>query len=51
VNLLGVNIRRYNKETHETLFIAGKDVGLEVNAEKTLLSLHQNAEQNYDKAS
>jgi hypothetical protein len=50
VNLLGDNITTINKNT-ETLIDAGKDVGLEVNAEKIkymLLSRHQNAGQNYN---
>jgi hypothetical protein len=46
VNLLGDNIYTMNKNT-ETLSDASKEVGLEVNAEKTkytmLLSCHQNA--------
>jgi hypothetical protein len=50
VNLLGNNIDTIKKNT-ETLIDAGKEVGLEVNAEKTkymLLSRHQNARQNHD---
>jgi hypothetical protein len=50
VNLLGHNIDTIKKST-ETLFDASKEVGLEVNAEKTkymLLSRHQNAGQNSD---
>jgi hypothetical protein len=52
VNLLGDNIDTI-KETG-TLIEASKEIGLEVNTEKTkymLLSRHQNAEQNYDKNS
>jgi hypothetical protein len=48
VNLLGDNIDTIKKNT-KTLIDASKDVGLEVNAEKTkymLLSRHQNAGQN-----
>jgi hypothetical protein len=48
VNLLGENINTI-KQTHRTLIDASKEVGLEVNAEKTkhmLLSGHQNAGQN-----
>jgi hypothetical protein len=48
VNQLGDNIDAIKKNT-ETLIDASKEVGLEVNAEKTkytLLSRHQNAEQN-----
>jgi hypothetical protein len=47
VNLLGDNIDTIKKNT-ETLIDAGKEVGLEVNAEKTkymLLSRHQNSGQ------
>jgi hypothetical protein len=50
VNLLGDNIDTINKDT-ETLIGASKEVGLEVNAEKTkymLLSPHQNTGQNDD---
>jgi hypothetical protein len=50
VNLLGDNVDTI-KENTETLTDASKEVGLEVNAEKTkymLLSCHQNAGQNYD---
>jgi hypothetical protein len=45
VNLLGDNIDTVNKNTY-TVIEAGKEVGLEVNAEKSkymLLSRHQNA--------
>jgi hypothetical protein len=50
VNLLGDNIDTKKKNT-ETLIDASKQVGLEVNIEKTkyiLLSCHQNAGQNRD---
>jgi sorting nexin-29 len=50
VNLLGDNINTTNKNT-ETLIDASKDVGLEVNVEKTkymLVSRDQNADQNRD---
>jgi hypothetical protein len=50
VNLLGDNIDTINKNT-ETLNDASKEVGLDVNAEKTkkmLLSHHQNEGQNHD---
>jgi hypothetical protein len=50
VNLLGDNIDTIEKNT-ETLIDASKDVGLEINVEKTkymLLSCHQNAGQNRD---
>jgi hypothetical protein len=50
VNLLGDNMDTIKKNT-ETLIDASKEVGLEVNTEKTeymLLSLHQNAGQNHD---
>jgi hypothetical protein len=50
LNLLEDNINTINKNT-ETLIDAGKEDGLEVNAEKTnctLLSHHQNAGQNCD---
>jgi hypothetical protein len=50
VNLLGDNIDAMKKNT-ERFTDACKEVGLEVNAEKTkymLLSLHQNAGQNHD---
>jgi hypothetical protein len=45
VNLLGDNIDTINKNT-ETLIDASKEVGLEINVEKTkymLMSCHQNA--------
>jgi hypothetical protein len=48
VNLLGDNIDTTKKNT-ETLIDASKEVGLEMNVEKTkytLLSHHQNAGQN-----
>jgi hypothetical protein len=50
VNLLGDNIDTIKKNM-ETLIDASKEVGLEVNTEKTkymLLSRHQNAGQNFD---
>jgi hypothetical protein len=50
VNLLGVNIDIIKKNT-ETLIDASKEIGLEVNVEKTkyvLLFHHQNAQQNQD---
>jgi hypothetical protein len=50
VNVQGDNIDTIKKNT-ATLIDAGKEVGLEVNTEKTkymLLSRHQNAGQNYD---
>jgi hypothetical protein len=50
VNLLGDNIDTVKRNT-QTLTDAGKEVGLEVNTEKTkymLLSRHQNAGQNHD---
>jgi hypothetical protein len=50
VSLLGDNIDTIMKNT-ETLSDASKEVGLEVNTEKTkymLLSRHQNAGQNHD---
>jgi hypothetical protein len=50
-----VNLLRNNRDTvkknRETLIDASKEVGLEVNAEKTkymLLSRHQNAGQNHE---
>jgi hypothetical protein len=51
VNLLGNNIDTMKKNT-ETLTDASKEVGLEVNTEKTkymLLPPHQNAGQNHDR--
>jgi hypothetical protein len=51
VNLLGDNIDTIEKNT-ETLIDASKEVGLEINVEKTkymLLSCHQNAGQNRDR--
>jgi hypothetical protein len=50
VNLLGDNIDTINKNT-QTLIDASKEVGLEVNVEKTkymLVSRDQNAGQNWD---
>jgi hypothetical protein len=50
VNLLGDNIGTIKKNT-QSLIDASKEVGLEVNTEKTkymLLSPHQNAGQNHD---
>jgi hypothetical protein len=50
VNLLGGNIDNIKKNT-ETLTYASKEVGIEVNTEKTkymLLSRYQNAGQNHD---
>jgi hypothetical protein len=50
VSLLGDDIDTINKNT-ETLIDAGKEVGLEVNAEKTMYMLlchHQNAGQNHN---
>jgi hypothetical protein len=49
VNLLGDNIDTIKKNT-ETLTDTSKEVGLEVNTEKTkyMLFHHQNAGQNYD---
>jgi hypothetical protein len=50
VNLLGDNINTIKKIT-ETLLDATKDIGLEINVEKTkymLLSRHQNVGQNRD---
>jgi ribosomal protein S2 len=49
VNLLGDSVYTIKKNT-QTLFDAGKEVGLEVNTEKTkymLLSHHQNAGQSH----
>jgi hypothetical protein len=49
VNLLGDNIDTIKKNT-ETLIVACKEVGLEINVEKNkymLLSCHQNAGQNW----
>jgi hypothetical protein len=50
VNLLGDNISTIQK-SRETLIDASKEVGLEINVEKTkymLLSHHQNVGQNWD---
>jgi hypothetical protein len=50
VNPLGDNIDTIKKSTH-TLIDASKEIGLEVNTEKSkymLLSHHQNAGQNHD---
>jgi hypothetical protein len=50
VNLLGDNIATIYKNT-ETLIVASKEVGLEINLEKTkymLLSHHEKAHQNLD---
>jgi hypothetical protein len=49
VNLLGDNIQTIKKNT-ETLIDGSKEVGLEVNTEKTkyMLSHHQNSGQNHD---
>jgi hypothetical protein len=50
MNTLGDNIDTINKNT-ETVIDASKEIGLEVNIEKTkymLLSRHQNAGQNWD---
>jgi hypothetical protein len=50
VNLLGDNIGTIKKNV-QTFISASKEVGLEVNTEKTknmLLSQHQNVEQNHD---
>jgi hypothetical protein len=50
VNVLGGDIDTINKNT-ETVIDANKEVGLEVNVEKTkhiLVSLYQNANQNRD---
>jgi hypothetical protein len=50
VNLLGDKINTIKKNTG-TLIDGGKEIGLEVNAEKTkymLLSCHQNKGQNHD---
>jgi hypothetical protein len=49
VNLLGNN--RYYKVKYRNFIDANKDVGLEINVEKTkykLLALHQNTGQNWD---
>jgi hypothetical protein len=50
VNMLGDNIAIINKNT-ETLIDTSKEIGLEINAEKTkymLLSRHQNVGENRD---
>jgi hypothetical protein len=50
VNLLGDNIDTVKRNTH-ILIEASKEIGLEVNTEKTkymLLSCHQNAGRNHD---
>jgi hypothetical protein len=51
VNLLGDNRDTIKKKKMKTLIDASKEVGLEVNTEKTkcmLLSRHQNAGESYD---
>jgi hypothetical protein len=51
VNLLGYKIDTIKKNT-ESLIDANKEVGLEVNTEKTeymVLSHHQNAERNHER--
>jgi hypothetical protein len=47
INLLGDNINTI-KEYTETLLASSRDVGLEINAEKTqyMMSCHQNSGQN-----
>jgi hypothetical protein len=51
LNLLGDNIGTIMKKKTETLIDASKEIGLEINIEKTkymLLSHHQNGSQNQD---
>jgi hypothetical protein len=50
VNILGGSVHAIKKNT-ETLVVSSKDIGLEVNAEKTkymVMSRNQNAGQNYN---
>jgi hypothetical protein len=51
VNLLGDSVNTV-KENSETILEAGRDIGLEINAEKTkyvIMSRHQNSGQNQNK--